>query len=120
MTSKEALKSICLECEIWKGKNKVRCPFRSISNDYCEEYDAIKKDLDRLEKLERIFEILQRHLYICYGFIECRITTEKNFRECLSNSWTKFYNGMKVIDEDYYELYDLWNELLKEGKQNDN
>ena len=48
MTSKEALKSICLECEMEKGKNKTVCPFRSISNDYCEEYEKIEKDLEVL------------------------------------------------------------------------
>ena len=111
MTSRELLDKI-LQSPITKAVGGC-----FMKND---ELETIKKDLERLEKLERIFEILQRHLYVCSGFIECRITTEKNFRECLSNSWTKFYNGMKVIDEDYYELYDLWNELLKEGKQNDN
>lgn len=59
MTSKEALKSICLECEIWKGKNKVSCPFRSISNDYCEEYETIKRDLEVLELLKR--ELFNEH-----------------------------------------------------------
>ena len=49
MTSKEALKSICIHCEKVMGKYKVACPFRSISNDYCEEFDIIKKDLEVLE-----------------------------------------------------------------------
>ena len=49
MTSKKALKSICLECEKEKGVNKVACPFRSISNDYCEEFEIIKKELKALE-----------------------------------------------------------------------
>ena len=52
MTSKEALKNICLECEKEKGKNKIACPFRSISNDYCEEYEKIKKDLEVLAMLK--------------------------------------------------------------------
>ena len=103
MTSKEALSDLSF-LAIGDENHTIKCK------------EIIEKDLDRLEKLERIFEILQRHLYVCSGFIEGRITTEKNFRECLSNSWTKFYNGMKVIDEDYYELFDLWNELIKEKK----
>lgn len=57
MTSKEALKSICLECEKEKGKNKTACPFRSISNEYCEEYEKIKKDLEVLEILKEHIEI---------------------------------------------------------------
>ena len=57
MTSKEALKNICLECEKEKGKNKTACPFRSISNDYCEEYEKIKKDLEILEILKKHIEI---------------------------------------------------------------
>lgn len=62
MTSKEALKSICLKCEIEKGKNKVACPFRSISNDYCEEYETIKKGLDRLEKENKELKRLNKNL----------------------------------------------------------
>ena len=57
MTSKEALKNICLECEKEKGKNKTACPFRSISNDYCEEYEKIKNDLEVLEILKKHIEI---------------------------------------------------------------
>ena len=66
MTSKEALKSICLECEREKGKNKIACPFRSISNEYCEEYDTIEKDLEALEILKKhleVLEILKKHIY---------------------------------------------------------
>ena len=52
MASKEALKSICDECQIEKGKNKTACPFRSLSNDYCDEYEIIKKDLLILEAIK--------------------------------------------------------------------
>ena len=45
MTSKEALKEICSKCEEAKAKQGIRCPFRSISNDYCEEYETIEKEL---------------------------------------------------------------------------
>ena len=61
MTSEEALKNICLECEKEKGKNKTACPFRSISNDYCEEYEKIKKDLEVLEILKR--SIFNKEIY---------------------------------------------------------
>ena len=68
MTSKKALKSICLECEKEKGVNKVACPFRSISNDYCEEFETIKKDLEVLEILKNYSDY-----YTCcdtYGYGE--------------------------------------------------
>lgn len=56
MTSKESLKNICLECEIANGKVKIACPFRSISNEYCENYQTIEKDLEMLE-------IIKKYLY---------------------------------------------------------
>lgn len=59
MKGSEYLKNICLECEKEKGKNKIACPFRSISNDYCYEVEAIEKDLERLEKLEKTIELLK-------------------------------------------------------------
>ena len=49
MTSKEALKSLCNECEKSLANEKLRCPFRSISNDYCWEIEAIQKDLEVLD-----------------------------------------------------------------------
>ena len=52
MTSKEALKSLCNECEKSLANEKLRCPFRSISNDYCWEIEAIQKDLKVLEILK--------------------------------------------------------------------
>lgn len=57
MNSKEALKNICSKCEEEKWKNKVRCPFRSISNDYCEEFETIEKDLE-------VLKILKEHVAI--------------------------------------------------------
>lgn len=56
MVSKEALDTICLECQRSKGKIQVACPFRTISNDYCDEYEQIKKDLDILEDFIKLFE----------------------------------------------------------------
>lgn len=53
MTSKEALKNFCNICEKNTLKDKKLCPWRSISNDYCDEYENIKKDLERLEELKK-------------------------------------------------------------------
>ena len=53
MNSKECLKHICDECQKNAGKIQVACPFRSISNEYCDEYETIKQSLDRLEQLEK-------------------------------------------------------------------
>lgn len=52
MTGIEALNAICTECQRDKGKIQVACPWRSISGDYCEEYETIKRCLERLAELE--------------------------------------------------------------------
>ena len=53
MTSEEALKSMCNHCEKLSIKNSfIGCPYRDISNDYCEEFETIKKDLKVLEILK--------------------------------------------------------------------
>ena len=50
MTSKEALKSMCNHCEKLSIRDGfIGCPFRNISNDYCEEFETIEKDLEILE-----------------------------------------------------------------------
>lgn len=70
MTPKEALKAMCEDCQRAiqaqpsKGDLPHReCPFRHISNDYCEEYDIVKEALDKGEKQAEIL------LYIkgCYS-----------------------------------------------------
>ena len=53
MTSKEALKSMCNHCEKLSIRDGfIGCPYRCISNDYCEEFETIKKDLEILEILK--------------------------------------------------------------------
>ena len=59
MTSKEALRNICYECEKNMSISKIRCPFRSISNEFCEEYELIKEDLE-------ILEIIKKHKLLNY------------------------------------------------------
>ena len=95
MTSKEALKSICLECEREKGKNKIACPFRSISNEYCEEYDTIEKDLDRLESLEKQNELLKKDLKEYQEYIKKSV--EEHYKDFMSN--------YDFLLQEYQELY---------------
>ena len=53
MTSKEALKSMCNYCEKLSIRDGfIGCPYRNISNDYCEEFETIEKYLEVLEQLE--------------------------------------------------------------------
>ena len=55
MTSKEALKSMCNHCEKLSIRDGfIGCPYRCISNDYCEEFETIKKNLEILEQLETL------------------------------------------------------------------
>ena len=62
MNSKEALKSMCNHCEKLSIRDGfIGCPYRCISNDYCEEFETIKKDLE-------VLEILKNHIdfYTCH------------------------------------------------------
>ena len=52
MESKDALKSLCKHCEKLSIRDGfIGCPYRCISNDYCEDYEIIKKDLEELKKM---------------------------------------------------------------------
>ena len=54
MNNKEALKSMCNHCEKLSIRaGFIGCPFRNISNDYCEEFETIKKELKVLEILKK-------------------------------------------------------------------
>ena len=55
MTNKEFLKELCDKCDEnsrLTDKANVGCPFRHISNDYCDEYNAIKKLIEKAEPKE--------------------------------------------------------------------
>lgn len=41
MRAKEALRSLCCDCEKQMAENGVRCPFRSISNEFCDNYNFL-------------------------------------------------------------------------------
>ena len=95
MTSKEALKNICSKCEIAKGERQIACPFRSIDNEYCDDYDIIKQSLDRLEKLEKAIEILKRfHLNV----------NETNHNNTGYEIWTDSLLETQEITQEEYEL----------------
>ena len=62
MNSKEALKSMCNHCEKLSIRDGfIGCPYRCISNDYCEEFETIKKDLEVLEILKNYIDIINCH-----------------------------------------------------------
>ena len=54
MMSKEALKNMCNHCEKLSIRDGfIGCPYRCISNDYCEDFETIKKDLEILEIIKK-------------------------------------------------------------------
>ena len=70
MTSREALKNICIDCEKSMAKSFVRCPFRSISNEYCDKYMKIEKDLEVLEILKDSYKANKTKTSILIGAIK--------------------------------------------------
>lgn len=57
---KEALKEICKGCEYSLSLAKMRCPFRSISNDYCNEYNLLKEWIENERSNEEIQKAVQK------------------------------------------------------------
>lgn len=96
MTGLEALNEICAECQKDKGKIQVACPWRSISGDYCEEYETIKRCIERLAELEdkiedgrlkelpgdTVYEVFKDHIppFIQETTIDKIIVTKKGLR----------------------------------------
>lgn len=67
MTSKEALKSMCNHCEKLSIRDGfIGCPFRNISNDYCEEFETVEKDLEILEIIKK-WSFIQENYKDGYG-----------------------------------------------------
>lgn len=85
MKSEKALKELCAHCEIEKGKRKVACPFRSISNEYCDEYESIKNDLELLKILKKYLIVSKSGLIGLdwVAFFNCR-KDNKRVKELLN------------------------------------
>ena len=56
LNSKEALEHICKNCD-----NEC-CPYIHYEQSRCAFYGVIRKDLDRLEKLEKVIDILENKI----------------------------------------------------------
>ncbi len=61
MSTKQALNKMCTNCEKGLAYKKVRCPFRSISNEYCEEYEKLKNDSEILEIIKQHSGIVEMY-----------------------------------------------------------
>ena len=102
MNSKEALKSLCNHCEKLSIRDGfIGCPFRNISNDYCEEFEIIEKELKALEIIKT------KNVDIDY-IKTCFYDKKGGFKD---------YNAYVGHDEDKeltQEEYDLLKEVLED------
>ena len=107
MTSKESLRIFCSECERKMARNKIRCPFRSILNDFCGEYEIIEKDLERLEKLEKENQKLKEQVNRFQKVIE----DIKNLPDYIGIGFKNMFDNCKLTP--LPESPELENELKK-------
>ena len=102
MTSKEALKSLCHHCEKLSIRDGfIGCPFRNISNDYCEEFEIIEKELKALEIIKT------KNVDIDY-IKTCFYDRKGGFKDY--NAWV----GHDDDEELSQEEYDLLKEVLED------
>ena len=99
MNSLMALRSICYECEKNMAINKNRCPFRSISNEFCEEYELIKKDLE-------IAQILKNRMSVESGTFENNNNEVVEYEYIACNGW-----DLDIENKEEYNKIKEW--LLK-------
>lgn len=100
MKAKKCLINMCEECEHNKASRHQRCPFRSISNDYCDDYVNILKSLDILELIKKHPDEL--------GFIaEC-----ENYSEYVNT----FLDAELTLEDVAYteEEFNILKEVLKD------
>ena len=104
MNSKEALKSMCNHCEKLSIRDGfIGCPFRNISNDYCEEFEIIEKELKALEIIKT------KNVDIDY-IKTCFYDKKGGFKDY--NAWV----GHDDDEELSQEEYDLLKEVLEDDK----
>lgn len=89
MKSLMALRCICYECEKNMAINRTRCPFRSISNEHCEDYELIKKDLEMANMLKNNISIQtdyddetdKEYEYLTYNDLYLDIKNEEEYNK---------------------------------------
>lgn len=84
MENKE-LDKMCTNCEKGLAYKRIRCPFRSISNEYCDEYEKIKKKLEVLELLKKYYKSDGWSNGGVIEFWKMSNTELKEIKECLKN-----------------------------------
>ena len=63
---------MCNHCEKLSIRDGfIGCPYRCISNDYCEEFETIKKELEILEILKNSLELEEEDDVISFKFKFC-------------------------------------------------
>lgn len=83
-----SLKTLCEKCESGFVAKGQACPFRSLSNDYCEEYENLKKGLDKLD---------------CYRQVRGRIG---DFKKGTTKLW---WEKIRIIvDDKTKEIWQYW------------
>ena len=100
LNSKESLEHICKNCD-----NEC-CPYIHYEQSRCSFYGVIRKDLDRLEKLEKAFDI------VTYKSVNILI-----LKYCIAKgggveTYNLHYTTEEPITQEEYEL-------LKEVLEND-
>ena len=106
MKSKDALEHICKTCD------HECCPYIHYEKSRCVYYGVISQDLGRLEKLEKVIDILKEGLKRVFIF---------KFGENIDNSGyisiTKIDCNNTTIVNIRKEEYELLKEVLENGKQ---
>ena len=105
MTSKEALEHICKTCD------NESCPYIHYEKSRCVYYGIVRKDLERLEKLEQIVGVIK----------EIGLTFQKDLRyyECDYGDWFKTPYAIEnhPVSKEEWELFkEIFGE--KEGGKN--
>ena len=101
----EELRKLCSECESHLAINKKCCPFRSISNEYCTEYEKVKKELKKPQEL--------------YNFIKqkCANAQFDYENDLIDNELDKEYIGGQLCAyNDILSLIESMFEVEEDGK----
>lgn len=78
------------------------------STEVDKTYDVMKRNLNRLKKLEYVFQILKQHTHLASGLCEIKLVDYE-----VSKITPKYHNGKEVYEPDYNEFYKLFLEVLE-------
>lgn len=129
MNSQEALNSLCKNCEKYINSIPVEtkpnetydihhcgyqmCPFITIDNSHCEEYDTLQELIDNNERNEESIKLKNSYISMLENALDKSCVTIMRILNCLKTNDCKFCPLDRCVQNDIEDNWENSNDIKK-------